>query len=294
MTEKIFVTGATGNVGREIIAILPRRGATFRVGDRSPETMQPIENAEAVPFDFLDRRTYRSAVTGCRTVFLLRPPAIANTRATMNVFIDVARTVGISQIVFLSVAGAASNPLVPHHAVEQHLRDGPPSWTILRPSFFAQNLESAYRADICNDDRLYVPAGRGRVAFIDTRDLAAVAVDALLDPSIHATQAYTLTEPATLSFAEVAALLTGELGRAIRYDPASVVGYIRHLLHNELPIAQALVQAVLHVGLRFGQAATIDPTLARLLGRAPRRMTDYIHDRRNIWARREGGPSGHV
>ncbi len=284
----IFVTGATGNVGRELVAALQRKGAPFRIGDRAPESIKPSANCAVVRFDFLDPTTYAPAVAGCGSIFLLRPPAISNTRETLNRFIDVARAKGVDQIVFVSVAGAATNPIVPHHAVELHLRNGPPNWTILQPGFFAQNLESAYLSDICHHDRIYVPAGRGKVAFIDTRDLATVAVQALFEPAAHAGKAYTLTGQAALSFVEVAALLSQNVGRTIRYVPASAVGYLGHLLKARLPVAQALVQTILHVGLRFGQAATIDPTLSTLLGTAPLTMADYIRDHRNMWAKGAG------
>lgn len=279
----MFVTGASGNVGREVVAALRRRGVPMVLGDRALTKTDDALSQSLVLFDFLDPSTYAAAVDRCTAVFLLRPPAISNTKATLNRFVDVARDAGVEQIVFVSVAGAADNRLVPHHAVEVHLRAGPPGWTILRPGFFAQNLESAYRDDIRDDDRIYVPAGHGRVVFVDTRDLAAVAVEALLDPATHDGRAYTLTGPAALSFDDVARLLSAALGRTIRYQPASAVGYVRHLLLAGLPLAQALVQTVLHVGLRFGQAAEVDPTLARLLGRAPLTMADYISDHRKIW-----------
>lgn len=201
----------------------------------------------------------------------------------MNRFIDVARGEGVRQIVFISVAGASTTPIVPHHAVETHLRGGPPEWTILRPGFFMQNLGGACLRDIRDDDRIYVPAGNAPVAFVDTRDLAAVAVDALVDPPVHAGRAYTFTRSAALSFDEVADLLIAEIGRPIKYRRASVAGYIAQALHNGLPLVQALVQTVLHVGLRFGQAATIDPTLPRLLKHEPRTMPDYIRDFRQLW-----------
>lgn len=283
MSGPILVTGATGNVGREVVVALRARAAPIRLAARPGGARPTSDGVQHAPFDFLDPATYRAAVAGCRAVFLLRPPAIANTKATLNRFIDVARDEGVGQIVFVSVAGAANNPLVPHHAVERHLQRSPDGWTILRPGFFAQNFESAYRRDILADDRVYVPAGGGRVAFIDTRDLAAVAADALLNPAPHARRAYTLTGPAALSFTDVAAFLATELGRPIRYEPVGIVGYVRHLLGQGLPLTQALVQAVLHVGLRFGQAGTVDPTLARLLAGPPRTMAAYVHDRREMW-----------
>jgi len=276
----IFVTGASGNVGREVVAQLIRRAAPFRIGVRRP---QQGGGGESRWFDFLDRDTFPSAVEGCSAVFLLRPPAIANTKATLNPFVDIARRCGVSQIVFLSVAGAGANPIVPHYAVEQHLRAGPAGWTVLRPGFFAQNLGDSYRDDILEDDRIYVPAGAGRIAFIDARDIAEVAVNALVAPRGHSGRTYTMTGPEALTFAEIAGILSEELGRTIRYDPASIAGYLAHLYTRGAPTAQILVQTLLHVGLRLGHAQSVSSELADLLGRSPRRMRDYVHDHRALW-----------
>jgi uncharacterized protein YbjT (DUF2867 family) len=280
----ILVTGSSGNVGAAVVEQLRARGIPFRVGARRPGAAAPRDGEEVVAFDFLDPSTFRAAARGCEAVFLLRPPAVSNTRRTLNPFVDVAREQGVRQVVFVSVAGAADNPLVPHHAVEQHLRRGPAGWTILRPGFFAQNLGDAYRDDIARDDRLFVPAGAGRAAFVDVRDVAEVATTALLDPLAHDGRAYTLTGPEPVSFSEAAAILSRELARPIRYDPASVPGYMAHLRRRGLPFAQIAVQTVLHVGLRFGQAEAVDGTLGRLLGRRARTLAEYVKDHRALWA----------
>jgi uncharacterized protein YbjT (DUF2867 family) len=274
----IFVSGAGGNVGRAVVQQLQKRGVAYCIGVRTVG-----EQANAVPFDFLKAETYGSAIAGCEAVFLLRPPAIANTKATLNPFIDVARAAGVQQIVFVSVAGAADKPWVPHHAVEQHLMQGPADWTILRPGFFAQNLGNAYRDDIVQDDRIYVPARDGQVAFIDARDIAAVAVEALLHPVDHSGQCYTLTGPEALSFDQVASILTAELGRPIRYKAASLLGYALHLQRQGLPWMQILVQTILHRGLRVGEAETVTDTVPALLGRHARTLATYIHDDRDLW-----------
>lgn len=94
MTGAIFVTGATGNVGREVVEALRKRGAMMRVAVRTSNT-DTGAGCEQAKFDFLDPATYAPAVAGCRAVFLLRPPAISNTKATLNRFIDVARAAGV-------------------------------------------------------------------------------------------------------------------------------------------------------------------------------------------------------
>lgn len=172
---------------------------------------------------------------------------------------------------------------MPHHAVEQHLRQGPKGWTILRPGFFAQNLEDAYRDEIVQHDRIFVPAGAGRVAFIDARDIAEVAANVLITPAPHQDQTYTLTGPESLSFAEVASVLSDTIARTITYHPASIPGYFFHLLRRKMPLEQVIIQTILHVGLRFGQAEVVNDTMAKLLGHSPRRLRDYMHDHQDLW-----------
>lgn len=182
-----------------------------------------------------------------------------------------------------SVAGADSNRIVPHHRVEAHLQTSGVDHTILRPTFFAQNLGDAYRADIRDDDRLHVPAGDGRVAFVDVRDVGELAVRILADPAPHRGAGYLLTGPEAISFDRAASELSDALDRSIRYEPATAIGYLRHLHARGMPLPQVAVQTILHLGLRRGDAETVDPTLERLLGRPPRTLADYLADHTDLW-----------
>lgn len=279
----ILVTGATGNVGIEVVRAARARGLVVRAAvlDEARARQSLGHELDVVRLDYRDRSTFACA-DGADALFLMRPPAISDVRSTLLPFIEEARRRGVRHVVFLSVAGAERNPLVPHHAVERHLQRGA-GWTILRPGFFAQNFGDAYRRDIVDDDRIYIPAGRGRVAFIDVRDVAEVAVAALADPAAHDGRAYTLTGSEAVELATAAAQLSELLGRVIRYQPASILGYARHLRHRGMPWAQVGVQTVLHVGLRVGQAARVDPTLERLLARRARSLVDYFRDHRALW-----------
>jgi uncharacterized protein YbjT (DUF2867 family) len=280
----VLVTGATGNVGLEVVRAARARGLEVRaaVHDEARARATLGNDVALARLDYRDRSTFACA-DGADALFLMRPPAIANVAETLLPFVDEARRRGVKHVVFLSVAGAEKNALVPHHAVEKHLQRHA-GWTILRPGFFAQNFGDAYRRDIVEDDRVYVPAGRGRVTFVDVRDVADVAAVAFSAPAEHDGQAYTLTGPEAVDFTRAAAELTGLLGRAVRYEPASIVGYARHLHGRRMPWAQVAVQTVLHVGLRFGQAEQVDPTLERLLVHRPRSLAEYFRDHRELWA----------
>lgn len=286
---RVLVTGALGNVGREVVRECARHGLTTRVADLDVSALHERFPAMAnVRLDFLDRTTWASSLTDCDMVFLLRPPPIGNMERTLCPFVTAAYAAGVTHIVFLSVAGAARMKWVPHRKVELHLENTGTGWTVLRPGFFAQNLQDAYRRDIVEDDRIYVPAKRGRVAFVDVRDVAAVAAHVFQDPSAFRGQALTLTGPDALTFDDVARLLSSALERSITYVDASIPAYAWHLRRTRhMSLLQIAIQTILHVGLRRGDAENIEPTIERILGRKPRAISAYIRDSASTWKRAE-------
>lgn len=273
---RILVTGATGNVGGAVAARLRARGVAPLLALRDPAGREG-----AVRLDFHRPDTFGPALAGVDALFLVRPPAIARVRATLCAFLDAAQAASVRHVVFLSVMGAERSRVIPHRAVELHLQRSPLAWTLLRPGFFAQNIGDAYHDDLRARDELYLPAGHGRVAWVDARDLGELAADILLDPAAHRGAAYTLTGGETRDFAEVAALLTRALGRHVRYTPCGALAYARRLRARGLPWGQVLVLTLLHLGLRPGQQ--VDPTLGQLLGRPPRTVADYIADHADRW-----------
>ncbi|MFW5966992.1 MAG: NmrA family NAD(P)-binding protein [Persicimonas sp.] len=286
--KSILVTGAAGNVGSEVVRSLLTRDIPVIAADYVEDRPRDLfgDAVTSVQLDFLDRSTWSAAVADASHLFLMRPPAIADVENNLNPFVDYAREHGVDHVVFLSVAGAGDNKFVPHRKVEDHLRFRGDHHTNLRPGFFAQNLGSAYRQDIVEDDRIYVPAGRRQpVNWIDARDIADVAALIFDAPEEHRGQNYTLTGPGPVPWTHVTGVLSEVLGRPIRYEPASVVGYMIHLSRRDLPFSAIMVQTLLHFLLRFGQGATMEPTLEQLLGRPGRTIRQYIEDHAEIWAK---------
>ncbi len=282
---RVLVTAALGNVGAEVARAAVRLGLTVRVADRrGGDLAQRHPGLDAAPLDFLDRSTWSGALDGCDQLFLVRPPPLGDMATTLCPFLDAAWAAGVEHVVFLSVAGADRMKWVPHRKVELHLIASGRKWTLLRPGFFAQNLKDAYRRDIVEEDRLYVPAAQGRVAFIDARDIAEAAARVFQRPTAFVGQALTLTGGVAVTFAEVAQILSAALGRVITYRAASIAGYAWHLWRaRRLPLMQIIVQTILHVGLRRGDAEHVDPTLAQLLERRPRTLKEYVADALPTW-----------
>lgn len=275
----VLVTGAQGNVGAHVVSELKELGVTVRQAGRSV----PHGSPDHAQLDFWKPETWQAALDGCAGVFLMRPPAITDIGKTLGPFIDQAYEQGVEHIVFLSVAGAQDNTMVPHHKVEVRLKACGEAHTILRPGFFAQNLASSYAQDIREDDRIYVPAGRSPVRWIDARDIAKAAAVVLSAPQAHRGSGYTLEGPQLDSWEHVAQVLSEVTGRPITYVPASVPGYMWHLRRRGMGAEQILVQTVLHALLRRAPATQAPPDLERLIGGPGRTVERYIRDHAQVW-----------
>lgn len=283
--QRVLVTGATGNVGQAALQALQALGVPVRAAVRPGPPPDGLAAVETVGLDLTEPATWEAALAGVDGLFLMRPPAISDMGPTLNAFVDRGLSMGLRRVAFLSVSGAEKNRIIPHAAVERHLRGlgERVAWTFLRAGFFAQNLCGAYREDIRDDDRLFVPAGAGQVAWVDTRDLGEAAARALLDPAAVGV-AWRLTGPETRTFGEVAAILSEVLERPIRYEPASILAYLRHQRQQRgQPWAPAAIYTALHLAIRWGGEATVDPTLEQVLGRRPRTIRDTIRDHRDLW-----------
>ncbi|HHP7239235.1 SDR family oxidoreductase [Longibacter sp.] len=282
--QRILVTGATGTVGREVIARLCEAGQPLTAAVRNPRTADVGPGVPTVQFDFERPSTYGPAFAGHDALFLVRPPAITRVWSSIFPAIDAAVRAGVWHIVFLSLQGAEANPLVPHRWIEWKLASTDVTATLLRPSFFMQNLVTTHRREIGRDGRIVVPAGAGRTAFIDARDIAAVAARVLIEPR-YAGRAFELTGPAALTYHEVADVLSEVLGRTIRYDEPGLLDFLRHSRREGRPWPFILVMTGIYLTARFGGAARTTSTVASVLERPARSFRHFAEDYATAWAR---------
>jgi nucleoside-diphosphate-sugar epimerase len=156
----------------------------------------------------------------------------------------------------------------------------------VRASFFMQNLSTTHARDIRDRHEIVVPAGDGATAFVDAKDVAAVAVAALLDPGRHRHTAWTPTGPDALNYRQVAGILTEQLGRPIRYVDPGPVGYARHARGVPgMPWAMVAVTTVIYTVARFGRAGQITDDVRTVTGRDPMRFEDFAARERHAWLR---------
>jgi uncharacterized protein YbjT (DUF2867 family) len=150
------------------------------------------------------------------------------------------------------------------------------------------SLEAArlHAADIRDRDELLVPAGRGATAFETARDVADVAVAALLDPDAHSNQAWTPTRPQSLTYQQVAEILSSELGRPIAYRRPGALRYARHARRTlQMPWAMVGVTTAVSTVARLGRAAGLTDDVRQVTGYRPTGFAAWAHEHRGVWER---------
>lgn len=280
----VFVTGATGNVGSAVVDQLVRLGAPVIAGVRSQSRAAGLPSGvELRPFRFgAPPDDLDASLAGADRLFLVRPPAIADVQRYLFPVIDAARRLGYRQVVFLSLQGVQANRGTPHHAVEAYLRRLRAPFTFLRPNFFMQNLSSTYAAEIRERGEIAVPAGRSHTAFIDARDVGRVAAAALTEPG-HLRKAYTLSGEQSLSYADVAAIMTGVLGRTIRYTRPSEAEYLARLAAQGAPADYVAVQKMIYRVVRLNVSALPNRKVRSLTGAPATTFAQFVDDYRDVW-----------
>ncbi|MFF3019447.1 NAD(P)H-binding protein [Streptomyces sp. NPDC057939] len=262
--RRVLVLGSTGKTGRRVAEALRSRGVEPALASRRG----PIE------FDWSDRSTWTAALQDIDAVYLVDsqgPDAPAQTAG----FAAAAKDAGVRRLVLLSarVWGEMPGRLATEEAVQASGLD----WTILRPTWFAQNFtELDLFAALLQEGELRLPTGEGREAFVDLDDLAEVAAVALTEDG-HTGRTYVLTGPRSLSFADAVAEIARAADRPdLRFTPVTDQAYRNRLTAAGFPAeaAQEVVDLFRHI--REERGAEPADGVREALGRAPRDFTAYV------------------
>jgi uncharacterized protein YbjT (DUF2867 family) len=211
----ILVTGATGNVGAELVTALAEAGEPVRALVRKPQDAVLPPGVEPVVGDLNRPESLTDALAGARGLFLL--PGYAD----LPGMLALARRAGVARVVLLSGGSAAledmDNAVSRYMTVsERHVRESGVPWTFLRPRAFMSNA-LRWLPQLATGDVVRVPFAGVRAAVIDPFDIAAVAAQALLNDG-HASQIYELTGPDSLLPADQVGVLATVLERDLRCE----------------------------------------------------------------------------
>ncbi|MFJ9417144.1 SDR family oxidoreductase [Streptomyces sp. NPDC101227] len=280
----ILITGATGNVGSELVARFAAAGVPVRAMTRSPEKADFPDGVEAVAGDFDVPETLPAALAGVDRVFVVPPGYGPQGPVQERTLVAAAREAGVKHLVKLSTSGVgfgATDPLTSgHRRGEQVVQDSGLRWTILRPGTFMVYLHG-YADTIGKERTMYVTEGDPVSAMIHPRDIASVAAT-VLTTSGHEGQAYTLTGGEALSPQRQGEIVGEVLGQEVK-----VIERTRAEARAEFdrlgwrgPRLEALLE------LKRQSAAwdwKISDSVERITGKAPLTLRNWVDENIHIF-----------
>ena len=283
----ILITGASGNVGREVLKQITQTGVRVRAAYQSvSKAAAAPSGVDLVTMDYNDPATVRAALKDVDRVFLVGPPS-SNLVSLERKAVDEIKRSGVQHLVKLSAMGGRAAIFPRQHAEsEDYIQSSAVTYTFLRPNGFMQNFVNYNAGTINTQNAFYGCQGEGKVSHIDIRDLAAVAVKVLTENG-HEGKAYTLTGPAALTNAEIAQILSDDLGREIRYLDLPPAQFKQALLGAGLKEWDADALIDLQRFYREGGASSVMPDAERLLGRKPTSFEQFSRDHRQAFQAQE-------
>lgn len=256
-----LVTGGTGKTGKRVAERLTALGYPVRIGSRS-----------ATPaFEWDDPATWDNALRGVDAAYVVYYPDLGFPGAadTLASFAAAAVRHGVRRLVLLSGRGEEEAA-----AAEQAMRAVAPELTVIRCSWFAQNFSEHFLLGPVLDGLIALPAGDVPEPFVDTNDVADVAVAALTQEG-HAGELYELTGPRLLTFADVAAELTEATGREVIYVPVTAEEYGAAAAKAGVPEEEIAPLTELFTKVLDGRNANVTHAVEKVLGRPATDFADY-------------------
>ncbi|MFD9392733.1 NAD(P)H-binding protein [Streptomyces sp. NPDC060000] len=278
----IVVTGATGNVGRELVRFLAEAGERVTATSRNISDTEVPDTVRAVRADLTDAESLRPVLDGADALFLHDGGPAAH-RLDPREVLDAAKTGGVRRVVLLSSLGVETRPESPSHggrmrAVEDAVRESGLDWTILRPGAFHSNAY-AWAEPVRDRRTVAAPFGDVGLPTVDPSDIAEVASAALRQDG-HSGRVHALTGPAPTTPRQQAEAIGRAIGEPVRFVEqtreearAQMLGFMPE------PVVETTL-AIL--GAPKAAEQRVSPDVERVLGRPPRTFEEWA--RRNAAA----------
>jgi len=280
----ILVTGATGNIGSELVKQLVAKGAPVRVITRDEKNVSHLDPAvERVIGDRHDPAVVRQAAQGADKVFMLAILFDKNHEAD-RLLIEEAKQAGAGQMVMISsgtvrIETNAIGRL--HREKEELIEQSGISWTFLRPGGFMSN-SLQWAETIKSQSKVFNPMGKGKTSPISPYDIAGVAAVALTSPG-HERKAYDLTGAELLSTPEQVEILSKVIGKPIDSVDIPVEVATERAVASGLPEALVKSLAELWVQVRTEAYTFHTNEVERLTGRPAQTFETWCREHRSAF-----------
>jgi uncharacterized protein YbjT (DUF2867 family) len=267
----ILVTGATGNVGAELVRALLDAAERVRALVRDSDSMRFPEGVQTVVGDLNKPETLGPALAGVRRLFLL--PGYRD----MPGLLAAADRAAVGRVVLLSSGAAADgnrSNAISRYMIDSEtaVRDSGLAWTILRASGFMSNVLRDWLPQLRAGDVIRAPFADVPIAVIDPLDIAAVAATALRDQG-HEGEIYRLTGPQALLPADQVTVLAAVLARDLRFE-AQTDSEARAEMSASMPSEYVDAFFTYFADGTYDDSRVL-PTVKQLTGRPPRTFEQW-------------------
>lgn len=280
--SKILITGATGNIGMEVIRFLNtiEKGNKIVVGARDCEKAKIVftnyPNLEYRHFDFEDSDTFDKALTGINRIFILRPPHISDVEKYFKPLIKAIKKKNINEIVFLSVQGAEMSRVIPHNKIERLIIEFGFNYVFLRPGYFMQNLTTTLYGDIREKREIVLPSGKAKFNWIDIENIGEAGAILLDKFDEYKNQAIEITGLENENFEKVTELINNSINNPIKYKNVNPLRFYWIKKADGMVKGMIIVMILLHFLPRFQKKPKISHFYERLTGKKPTDLKTFI------------------
>jgi uncharacterized protein YbjT (DUF2867 family) len=272
MKENILVIGGTGKTGRKVASKLTEIGHNVRIGSRSASPA----------FDWDNSETWTEVMQDMDKVYITFQPDLAVPGAldAIEELIKQAKRCGIKKVVLLSGKGEREAELCEQVVIHSGI-----DYTIVRASWFNQNFSESFFLEPILEGFVALPQADVKVPYVDTDDIAEVAVTALLNNE-HNGKLYQLTGPRSLTFKDVIKEISDVTGRDIAFTPIALPAYVNVMKQQGVPVDFVwLIEYLFSEVLGNPSNSEITSDIEFVLGRKPKDFLDYVKEtaRTDVW-----------
>lgn len=284
--NKITVFGATGKIGKELLAFLSKANIPTIAVTRDKSKIKVLPNIEWMEADMNNPETLTQTMIDSKAVFLATNVNQKFVQEQNNA-IEVAKKCNVKHIVKVSSPGADKDSqnfiAKPNGEVEDLLKLSGIGFTIIQPNSFMQNWFGHFSETIQKERKIFEATGDGKKPFIDTRDIAEVAYTFLTNPIEHLNKTYLLTGGVAISYGKVAEAISKVIGEKVDYIQMTSEEARQRMTEKGMPTMMIQTFLAIAEGQRNGKADFVNTVVEEILNKKPITVEQFALDYKQMF-----------